>query len=88
MGTIMRQTPLFMTERRFTAENMKNIIKTALCILTAALVFSSCTSAGESPQISMYDLRNAMIQGVEFGDMTYVSSSDGDAEKKIGRAHV
>ena len=73
-----------MTERRFKADNMKNIIKTALCILTAALVFSSCTSAGDSPQISMYDLRNAMIQGVEFGDMTYVSSSDGDAEKSFG----
>lgn len=73
-----------MTARRLTADNMKKIIKTFICLATAALLFSSCTRAADSTQISMYDLRNAMIQGVEFGDMTYVSSSDRDAEKNFG----
>ena len=73
-----------MTGRRLKADNMKNTVKILLCLITAALLLSSCTRAADTAQISMYDLKNAMVQSTEFGDMTYVSSSDSDAEKSFG----
>ena len=53
--------------------------KTALflCVLLALIFTVSCGGA-QGRDVSMYDLSRAMLGATEFGEMSYVSSSDKD----------
>ncbi|MBQ6543056.1 MAG: hypothetical protein IJL77_01590 [Clostridia bacterium] len=62
---------------------MKKILTITALILIAALALSACSAGTSRDTVSMYDLREAMSEGAGFGDMTYVSSSDSDAEEKF-----
>ena len=62
---------------------MKKILTITALILIAALALSACSAGTSRDTVSMYDLREAMSEGAGFGDMTYVSSSDTDAEEKF-----
>lgn len=62
---------------------MKLLIKILLCALTAMLILSSCSAPADNGTVSMYDLNKAMSENAGFGEMTYASSSDDNAEEKF-----
>ncbi len=57
---------------------MKKTVISFLLLLAAAALLASC--GAKKSDFSMYDLSRAMQNAAVFGDMTYVSSEDADAE--------
>ncbi len=62
---------------------MKKSVFITSVLLICAFLFSSCSAGSRQSAVSMYDLREAMSEGADFGDMTYVSSADSGAEEKF-----
>ncbi len=63
---------------------MKKAIAIILCALSVALVLCACAAKENNPSaktdVSLFDLKEAMLAAADFGDMAYVSSADTDAE--------
>lgn len=63
---------------------MKKAIAIILCALSVALVLCACAAKENNPSaksdVSLFDLKEAMLSAADFGDMAYVSSNDADAE--------
>lgn len=51
-----------------------------LCALIAAGLFAGCGKNRPAQDVSLFDLKEAMLAATAFGDMAYVSSQDKDAE--------
>ena len=58
---------------------MKKTIAILLCLATAALLLCGC-GKGTANNVSLFDLKEAMLAATSFGDMAYVSSEDKDAK--------
>ena len=63
---------------------MKKAIAIILCALSVVALFSACTANDSNTptksDVSLFDLKEAMLAAAPFGDMAYVSSNDADAE--------
>ena len=57
---------------------MKKTIAFLLCVLTFALLLCGCSKTPAN-DVSLFDLKEAMLAATSFGDMAYVSSEDKDA---------
>ena len=58
---------------------MKKTLAVVLLLCVAILSFYACGNT-TTANVSMYDLSRAMLSATQFGDMTYVSSSDDNAK--------
>ncbi|MBQ1839127.1 MAG: DUF4358 domain-containing protein [Ruminococcus sp.] len=58
---------------------MKKTIALLLCLATFMLLLCGC-SKGTANNVSLFDLKEAMLAATTFGDMAYVSSEDKEAE--------
>ena len=63
---------------------MKKAIAILMCALSVVTLFCAC-GGGENntpakSDVSLFDLKEAMLSAAPFGDMAYVSSNDADAE--------
>ena len=59
---------------------MKKTVALILCCLSVALILCACAGNTPSNNVSLFDLKEAMLAAADFGDMAYVSSADTDAE--------
>ena len=59
---------------------MKRTIAVLLCCLLVGSLFCACGRKVPSNNISLFDLKEAMLAAADFGDMAYVSSADTQAE--------
>ncbi len=63
---------------------MKKAIAIILCALSVALVLCACAARENNTpaktDVSLFDLKEAMLAAADFGDMAYVSSNDADAK--------
>ena len=55
---------------------MKKTIELVLCALVLMLSLCACRGEDKPTDISLYDLKDAMLSAATFGDMAYVSSED------------
>ena len=58
---------------------MKKTVALLLCLATLLLLLCGC-SKGTANNVSLFDLKEAMLAATTFGDMAYVSSEDKEAE--------
>ena len=58
---------------------MKKTTALLLCLATLLLLLCGC-SKGTQNNVSLFDLKEAMLAATTFGDMAYVSSEDKEAE--------
>lgn len=63
---------------------MKRLILSLSSTLLILLTLASCGITDKKETVSMYDLKAAMCADAGFGEMTYVSSADDNAEEKFG----
>ena len=62
---------------------MKKAIAIILCALSVVSLFCACAAGDNTPaksDVSLFDLKEAMLAAADFGDMAYVSSNDADAK--------
>ena len=59
---------------------MKKTIALLLCALAVVLSLCACSGSSNTNDVSLYDLKEAMLAAAPFGDMAYVSSEDKDAK--------
>ena len=62
---------------------MKKAIAILMCALSVVTLFCACGGENNTPaksDVSLFDLKEAMLAAAPFGDMAYVSSNDADAE--------
>ena len=63
---------------------MKKAIAILMCALSVVTLFCACAARENNTpaktDVSLFDLKEAMLAAADFGDMAYVSSNDADAE--------